>query len=204
VEKPELKGQLFYIDYDSDLKYELLSPAGQDGKIHIYECNGTAWTSGQNDVIDLPDTYKDIKNFGFLDWNSDHNKDIFLRVQGEQKVHILMNQGSDFEPWFSGSGLSYPLPDLNPASPVSICDWNSDGEPDFIGQDASGNLCVWINSRTGDQAGFDKTLLPVDQESLPGNVLSVSAADWDNDGVYDLVIGTDTGGVFLLLGRLGY
>ncbi len=202
TEKAEIDGQAFYIDYDGDFEYEIVAPISEEGKVHVFEeCNGTTWVSDMDNVVDLTASYNDVKNFGFLDWNGDHKKDVFLRPEAGQTIYILENQGSDIDPWFSDSGHSYSLMDLNPSAPVSPCDWNGDGETDFIGQDTSGNLCVWIKDERDDEVGFEKVELPVDQTTFSSSLLSVSAADWNKDGIYDLIVGTDTGKVFLLIGR---
>ncbi len=203
AEAAEIGGQLFLIDYDGDFEYEVAAPLRQDGRIHIFECNSTVWKTSPEAVVELPEGYDNVKSFGFLDWNGDHNKDVFLRVQGEQKVHIFVNQGSDILPRYSGPGTAYVLADSNTASPVSVCDWNNDGEPDFLGQDISRRLCVWIKSGEGDQISFKKTILPVPEAILPDAALSASAVDWNHDGIYDIVVGTENGGLALLIGTQG-
>ncbi len=200
-EKADIDGQLFYIDYDGDLQYELLGPSSQDGEIHIFEHNGMKWVSETEWVVHFANDPGGTRVFGFLNWNDDHNKDIFLRFEGEEMVHVFENQGTDIEPYFSDADLTFPLVDLAPSSTVSTCDWNSDGRVDFIGKDTLGRLCVWLDTDNGGEVDFVKTLLPISRDSLLGNVFSISAADWNHDGIYDLVVGTDTGDIFLLIGR---
>ncbi len=197
-ENAVLYGQPFYIDYDWDFRYETVATMARDGQLHIFEWNGKEWIAKHDRVVKLPGGYSYIKNFGFLDWDHDRKKDIFFRLEGEEIVHILPNSGTDASPQYKELGSTYTLSDLNPISPISVCDWNGDIMPDFLGQDKSGSLCVWISQAADEGMQFIKTILPV---TIPAGLTSTVAADWNNDGIYDIIAAGDTGNLFILIGE---
>lgn len=86
---------------------------------------------------------------------------------------------------------------------VTTCDWDEDGKLDIlVGVDeqlGSGKLVLLKNIGEAGTPRFEgpTTVLKLPQVSA----LAPVATDWDNDGNFDLLIGTRTGSVLLLTGQ---
>lgn len=197
----DIAGQIFLIDYDSDLGYEFVAPVADDGRLHLFEAVSGKWAGSGENIVNLSDAYANSHNFGFLDWNNDHLMDIFIKQEGRNSVNILINQGDNPSPVYPESGTVHVLQGLDTRAYVSVCDWNCDGKPDFLGQDEAGNLCVWTNSSGNNKGLLEKVILPVNAAQLGASIVNAAAVDWNGDGIYDMVAGTDTGDLFLLIGE---
>lgn len=138
-------------------------------------------------------------------------------------IHILINQGSSASPRFNNEGsrhiLAYGMgrEQLTPA----VVDYNNDGQPDLLVADRTGQIGLYSSSIAPADAQAKEDNLATAQaggrlaqggrwqpgEHLPfvsyiqagsgtlrvSGIPTVSAADLDGDGLFDLVIGLNTG-----------
>lgn len=100
-------------------------------------------------------------------------------------------------PWEHTEGAVYPSQIGISAFPI---DWNADGKVDLLLGTSDGHMLVRINQGTPQSPVFPFENLPVeiDEElvTLQGKHAMPVAADWDGDGLFDLITGSDAGGVF--------
>ncbi len=84
------------------------------------------------------------------------------------------------------------------ASSVAVADWNGDGLLDLVVGDISGHVSVYLNEGTKDHYAFGKpTRLKANGKeiSVSGGDAGPCVADWDGDGLLDLVVGCGDGSV---------
>jgi hypothetical protein len=84
------------------------------------------------------------------------------------------------------------------ASSVPVADWNGDGLPDLIVGDIGGHVSVYLNEGTKQQYAFGKpTHLKANGKEIavPGGDAGPCVADWDGDGLLDLIVGCGDGSV---------
>lgn len=140
------------------------------------------------------------------DWNNDG---LFDLVVGEDygKVHLLLNIGTPGNPTFETptwlqDGASN-LTTGNEASPA-VVDWDRDGKKDLLCGNYNGNVYFWKNVGTDENPQFNgKVYLKADGVNLDVVYYArIDVADWNNDGVMDLLSGnrnysgTPVGGVW--------
>jgi hypothetical protein len=137
----------------------------------------------------------DVSFPGVVDWNNDGKKDVFCG-EDSGKVNLLINEGSDADPLFKRSTYiqdgSSDLKVSMRANPV-VADWNNDGKKDLIVGEEFGYLFYYENKGTDADPVFnggvkmkaDGKIIDVDSRARP------DIADWDNDGVQDLLCGQD-------------
>ncbi len=195
-------GNPFLIDFDNDIRYELAFFDPSDDSLHILEDQAGIWTDNEGIKLAVPGLKGHVKDFGFLDWNGDHKKDLFLDDADAGDIFVLLNIGQDNAPVFGQDAQKFSLAGRKAGIPVNVLDWNNDGRPDFIGETDSGSLAVWIREDKVSSVTpeFSRAILPIKAVDLSADKLYPSMVDWNRDGIPDLVIGTDTGGLFLLIG----
>ena len=120
------------------------------------------------------------------DWNNDGLKDLLVG-QADGTVKLFVNGGSDAAPAFAGAtDLAISGGTLNVvggASPVVI-DLNADGAKDLVVGSASGKVYAFINqgSDAAPQLAAGTRLFEVT------GAAQVASADWNADGVRDLLV----------------
>jgi hypothetical protein len=88
-------------------------------------------------------------------------------------------------------------------------DWEEDGDLDLILGSNEGQVFLRLNEGKADKPAFATESLPLATQSGPMNVQGRSpiptVADWDGDGLWDLVTGSGAGGVvwFRNVGKKG-
>ncbi len=80
-------------------------------------------------------------------------------------------------------------------------DWNNDGKKDLVVGDSDGQLMVFMNIGENDNPVLDNRIF-IKVDSLPfyiGKRLCFDISDWNNDGLIDIIAGSDKGNVYLFL-----
>ena len=149
----------------------------------------------------------DLVDFAVADWNGDGRPDIIagsgygdLVLFPRRETGILGPPAAMLPVPLEFEAYQYPR---NPASP-ELADWNGDGKPDVI-LGSGGEVYVYL--RQGDALGAGTVLRTDGGESLgaairrfsPANApgqLAPCVADFDGDGLPDLLIGDDAGQVW--------
>jgi hypothetical protein len=84
------------------------------------------------------------------------------------------------------------------ASSVAVADWNGDGLLDLIVGDIGGHVSVYLNEGTKQQYAFGKPVrLKANGKEIavPHGDAGPCVADWDGDGLLDLIVGCGDGSV---------
>jgi hypothetical protein len=138
-----------------------------------------------------------------VDWNADGKKDLVVG-DGSGDVWVFLNQGTDAAPVLA-AGVRIALPDVGVARSYArpfILDWDEDGRKDLLVGDANGSIYLFLNTGTDAAPVFTTGEVPTGQGGPI--VVSSNAApfvvDWNNDGVRDLIVGSNDGEVFMAAG----
>ena len=118
-------------------------------------------------------------------------------------IHLLRNGNSAGVPKFSdadhthiayGDGREQLIP--------AVVDFDGDGNPDFLVSDRTGGVGVYLNPGKGQPAGTEfkraSDITFGGHPTLPG-LCSICAADFNGDGLFDLIIGLSTGRIAVAL-----
>jgi hypothetical protein len=84
------------------------------------------------------------------------------------------------------------------ASSVAVADWNGDGLLDLVVGDIQGHVSVYLNEGTKQRYVFGKPMrLKANGKEIavPAGDAGPCVADWDGDGLLDLVVGCGDGSV---------
>lgn len=84
---------------------------------------------------------------------------------------------------------------------LAICDWDGDGRLDVLANSQNADLLRNLGMREG------KVVLqntgPIDSRKLAGHTSSPAVADWNADGIPDLLVGAEDGYLYLRLNSRG-
>lgn len=151
-----------------------------------------------------------------FDWDNDGKKDLLLGdgTYSANSIWLMRNIGSSKNPRFVSDERHYLAYGEGREQLVpTVCDINGDGLPDLIMSERRGLLHLYLNkkdlpketprlafgqlrSAKPDNAPpilpYDSTLKLGGQEQFPGP-LSVSAVDWNDDEIVDLLLGFPDG-----------
>ena len=141
------------------------------------------------------------------DWNRDGRLDLLLGegTYSANAVHLLENQSATGTPQFAadkrwflayGDGREHLIP--------TVADLNGDGHPDLIVSDRSGQVGVYFSPaapwKPGGEVPF-ASYLTFGSSPKPGGQVAPCAADFNGDGLIDLLLGRDNGRVSVALNR---
>ena len=117
-------------------------------------------------------------------------------------IHLLENVGSGDTPKFSsapgkhtylayGDGREQLIP--------TVVDYDGDGKPDLLVADRTGEVGVYLNTgKPGEELKRASTLTFGSTSRLPG-LCSLYAADYNGDGLFDLIVGLPNGHIAVAL-----
>lgn len=192
-------------DIDGDGDYDLVASNGVDTQVRICAANGTlgaavTYNGGGTDIVDINgDGFLDILGATTLFNNGNgtfspqtmaylpHEDAAFGDIDGDGLVDIagvwsdagiafLLNQGNGA---FSPPYLPYDLSFGNKDQFVSV-DVNGDSREDWVMSTSIGTIAVFINMGNGNFA-------PRVDYPAGGSATKLAAADFDGDGLNDLV-----------------
>jgi len=187
------------VDWNDDGRKDLIT-GGYDGKVRIYLNTGTdsdpvfsGYTHLQLAGADFDCV--DVSFPGVVDWNNDTKKDLFCG-EGSGKVNLLINEGTNSDPVFNSAVyIKDGVKDLKVSmrsNPV-VADWNRDGKKDLIVGEEFGYIFYYENKGTDAAPVFDGRI----QMAAGGQIIDTDSrarpdvADWDGDGVLDILCGQD-------------
>lgn len=161
---------------------------------------------------------QDIKVPGYsvpslVDWNNDNLQDLIIGEGGgfqDAKIRVYLNTGTESEPNFSdyfyaqseGSDLTFPSSGCMGCFPRVVY-WDADMRKDLLVGQADGTIKIFLNNGTDSEPTFESgrfIKVGPDNENLDvGSRATPTLADWNNDGLIDLVVGAYDGKIHLYL-----
>ena len=191
-------------DMDSDGDLDLFignefdaSNSGWKGDVYFFENIGSA-VSPQFELVNSSYFDEGMGNnmapaFGDLDGDGDFDA-LVGDYNGE--ISFFLNVGSPTEPNFSYQGKFLEI-DLAGRATPALGDVEGDGDLDLYVGDKNGSVHVWSNE--GDPANYN--FMKISDDLFPGEDLgleiALELADFDNDGDLDLLIGNQSGELYL-------
>jgi len=191
-------------DMDSDGDLDLFignefdaSNSGWKGDVYFFENIGSA-VSPQFEMVDSSYFDEGMGNnmapaFGDLDGDGDFDA-LVGDYNGE--ISFFLNDGSPTAPNFSYQGKFLEI-DLAGRATPALGDVEGDGDLDLYVGDKNGSVHVWSNE--GDPANYN--FMKISDDLFPGEDLgleiALELADFDNDGDLDLLIGNQSGELYL-------
>lgn len=135
-------------------------------------------------------------------WDADDRKDLLIG-QGDGKIRIFLNIGTEDEPSFDGGTFlqvgTFPFKtdiDIGSRATPIAADWNSDGRKDLVAGAVDGMIHIFLNQGTDTEPDFINPMLAqADGEALvvPWLRSSPDVRDLDGDGKKDLLTGNTAG-----------
>jgi len=123
-----------------------------------------------------------------------------------KRILICAYWSYDEKKWTQLEAARYPK---EHAISVTAVDWDDDGDFDLLLGARSGNLFLRLNQGSAEKAVFtsqeERVSAGKSRVAIPGGGAMVVTADWDVDGKWDIVAGSNTGAVYWLrnVGRKG-
>jgi len=185
------------VDWNEDGMKDLIT-GERDGYVRIYLNTNT-------DADPVFNGYERVKKSGvdfdcgltsvphIVDWDNDGKKDL-LCGEDNGKIYLLINEGTNAAPLYNSAVfLKEMFSDIDVGSRASptVVDWNRDGKKDLLVGETYGNVFFFENIGTDSNPQFNGSV----QLTAGGSVIDVGTysrpevADWDNDGVMDLLCG---------------
>lgn len=143
-----------------------------------------------------------------VDWNNDGKKDL-LCGEDSGYIYLLLNSGSNASPSFDAvQYLTYRYNTTTARIKVSrtscpvVVDWDHDGKKDLLTGESAGKVIFYQNIGTDEVPVLTtKGALKAGGVTVDGGDYSrIDVCDWNNDGQWDLLVGTWAGEVLLYQG----
>ncbi|MCL6273906.1 VCBS repeat-containing protein [Muricauda sp. 2012CJ35-5] len=188
----DVAAAMFDADGDSDL--DLMVGTGGNNvnqqttyraRLYLNDGKGNFTKSEQ----ELPSTFKNISTLAPHDFDQDGDIDVFVGsrsvvgVYGLSPDHLFLENKGDGTFADATEKLAYGLKDAGMITDAEWADVNSDGKLDLIVSSEWGTPKIYRNS------GRRLSTMPSSLDSLHGWWNTVEAADLDNDGDQDLILG---------------
>jgi hypothetical protein len=198
----------FVCDYDHDGKRDLLGGSGADGCVYFYrntntDANPILDTGARLTVGSNPLSVTSRATPYVYDWDGDGLNDL-LSGNGDGYIFFFKNIGTTASPAYAaGTRIQAGGADLNLGirSVVRMFDWNGNGVKDLVGSSQTGVYwCKNIGTATSPVLQAPVALrAPINGMGLTainvGSRMRLDLADWNNDGVMDLLVGNSTGNI---------
>ncbi|MBI5096299.1 MAG: PKD domain-containing protein [Nitrospirae bacterium] len=194
----------FVVDWDNDGKKDLLIGTLEGNVLFFKNIGGddTPSFAGGEILVTLSGGYARPV---VVDWDGDRKKDL-IAGDGKGEVRLLLNRGPDDKPELSdpqSSTTLLSLGQLERVSPFVVTDWDGDGRKDIIAGTPDGLILLYSN-QGADQEGREIFSGPVPIKAgttgakadiVAGQYASPFVADWNGDGVKDLIVGNNNGNI---------
>jgi hypothetical protein len=184
---------LTFGDLDGDGDFDLLS-GRNNGKIVFWENTGDKF----NPVFNLiSSTYADIdvgaiSAPSLVDLDMDHDLDLIIG-EFSGNLNYYINQGDSLNPVFILEDDLFAGIQTTDYSKPSFSDFDSDGDKDMIIGSGDGSIFIYTNTWDGENFSF----LPINDPGLTTRPKSSPVlADLNNDKQYDLISGSQSGGLY--------
>ena len=139
------------------------------------------------------------------DFDRDGKPDLLLGEgsYSANAIHILLNKGMASRPDFSAEGTRFYLAygDGREQLVPTVVDFNGDGLPDVLVGDRKGTVGVYLNPgnwKPGAEFPL-ASLISFGNVTSFGGCIAPCAADWNGDGLFDLIIGKTNGRIAVAL-----
>lgn len=188
------------MDWNEDGRKDLLT--GENvGYVRIYLNTNTDEAPVFNgySILQIDNGNFDVGSYSspdIVDWNNDGKKDVICG-DSSGRVTLIINLGTNAAPQFSALARSFiqdGTTDLDAGttvSPVAV-DLNRDGKKDLIVGESLGRICYYENRNTDAAPVFEGYSFLKDSTGATIDVVyyaRVCTADWDNDGIIDVMSG---------------
>lgn len=196
------------VDWDGDGVLDLLSG---DVEGQVWLLKQKAGSPGH--LFEQPEQIGSMKTGSFAapaaaDVNGDGKWDVIVG-DGDGTLSLFENTGTDGSPKFAGrqpmklaDGTALKV--TGPAAPNAV-DWNGDGVLDLLVGDGEGYVHLYAGEIADGRTVWQHQgkLSAEDSEVKAASYAAPHAADWNEDGVLDLLVGSSDGTIQLYLGEAG-
>ena len=161
----------------------------------------------------------DNTGFPLLPHRAEYSDEDVLAIKNSKVLRENLDPAGEFDMMSMSKGWYEPYIQANKErlldaynknswSTVAMVDWYNDGKLDVLIGTSDGKVFLVGNKGTREQPVWSSSPEEIrvgGEKAIPGYKASVTVADWDGDGLFDLVIGAADGSVWLLRnsGKLG-
>jgi hypothetical protein len=128
-------------------------------------------------------------SFAFADWDKDKKPDLFaINRQGASSTEVsILSAASGFQTSLLQTATSLPKTDANWM--FAVADWDKDGIPDLFAVQTAGAASQHVEVHVLSGASQFRTEILHSDTGVPAaSGADVSVADWDGDGVVDVIL----------------